>query len=62
MKQYPDLTSIAIDAGLNFLAGEKDAGLSGVKEELNAALRALVIRQTEVEALAVRYGARLLHD
>lgn len=62
MKQYPDLTSLAIDAGLNFLAGEKDAGLSGIKEELNAAARALIVRQTELEAIAVRHGARLLHD
>ncbi len=62
MKQYPDLTSVVFDVGLNLLAGEKDAGLSGMKEELNAAARALLVRQTEVEALAVRYGARLLND
>lgn len=62
MKQYPDLASVVFDVGLNLLAGEKDAGLSGMKEELNAAARALLVRQTEVEALAVRYGAKLLND
>ncbi len=62
VKQYSDLTTVAIGAGLNLLAGEKDGGLSGVNEKLNAAARALIVRQTEVEALAARYGARLLHD
>lgn len=62
MKQYSDMTSVAIDAGLNLLAGEKDAGIAGMKKELNAAVRALIVRQTEMEAIAVRHGARLLHD
>lgn len=62
MTKYPGKGILALRMGLSFLAGEKDAGGAGILKELEDALKEMRTRINELDALAVRHGARLLFD
>lgn len=57
---YPDFLSVALDMGLKFLGGHRDAGYSKIMDRAKQAQQDLMTCHNEVDALAARYGARLV--
>jgi hypothetical protein len=57
---YPNSFSVALDMGLKFLGGHRDAGYSKIMDRAKQAQQDLMTCHNEVDALAARYGARLV--
>jgi len=57
---YPDFLSVAMDMSLKFLGGHRDAGYSKIMDRAKQAQQDLMTCHNEVDALAARYGARLV--
>ncbi|MCB1212214.1 MAG: hypothetical protein KDK97_23020 [Verrucomicrobiales bacterium] len=59
IKKYPDKLSIGFHMVTSWLAKKEDAGFTQFTDEAQAILMEFQDRNTDVEALAARYGARL---
>jgi hypothetical protein len=57
---YPNSFSVAVDMTLKFLGGNRDAGYSKIMDRAQQLQQDLMTCHTEVDALAARYGARLV--
>lgn len=59
LKRHSGTTRLFFEMGFRLLSGEKDAGTAKILDAQHEAIEEALALQTEVEALAVRYGARL---
>jgi hypothetical protein len=57
---YPNSFSVAVDMTLKYLGGNRDAGYSKIMDRAQQVQQDLMTCHTEVDALAARYGARLV--
>ncbi|MCX6855490.1 MAG: hypothetical protein NTV80_11375 [Verrucomicrobia bacterium] len=60
LASYPDTFSIVKDMGLKLLGGNWHAGYSKIKDRADQVIQDVTTCHTEVDALAARYGARLV--